>query len=405
MIASHGVASSQASRSDAALLAAVLAANPGLLHTVKFIPNVKSGGHCYGPYICDPMTNIWKRRHNLVVEEVLAKAFERVTDLTSTERHHVHGRRGRADMVRALAGEALDAGFVEKLDANLDLLAASNGVFDTSPEALREGGGRPLFRPIAREDLVSNTTGWAYDAEASRTHRVDVEDFLAKILPVPEERRVVLAFVATLFSGRRELKKFLVLTARRGGNNGKTCLLLLILTFLGDYGKTTTKFVCRGALDRARVSHDTGLEAAKGMRLVATEELAKSTTLDEGFLKSKSGGAGVVAEGRRFGKNAPFRFVWQAAFLLVFDEGGCPQFDHQDAEFVGRMLVAPMRSKFVEEPPRASNGGEAAEREWTFPVDRTVHAKFPVWMSAFADVLREHYGIQAFAQLPAEMRM
>lgn len=388
-------------RSDTDMIRDVLAANPDLLETVKFAPDVKSD-NSNGLYVCDRETNLWSQWPNLAIEKMLVEAFDLVDDMTPAERRHVRGRRGRADMVRMLAGEVIDTRFLDLLDANLDLFATSNGVFDSSAEVLLANGGRPVFRPIKKDDYISKTTGWAYDADKAKEHRAEVDDFLAKILPVPEERRVVLAFFATLLSGRRELKKFLVLTDRRSGNNGKTSLMTLVLTFLGSYGKINTKFVCRGAFDRDRDSHDAGLEPIKGVRLIAAEELKKSMTLDEGFLKSKAGGAGIVVEGRRCGTSDQFRYVWQAAFVLVFNEGDCPKFDQEDTAFVGRMLVAPMRSKFVEVLPQ--DGGES--NEWTYKVDTSITGKFSKWTSALADVLLDHFGAigHVFDQLPVAMR-
>ena len=134
-----------------------------------------------------------------------------------------------------------------------------------------------------------------------------------------------------------------------------------------------------------------------GMHSIATR-LKHTMSLDDAMLKRNAGGPGVVITGRHCGSSSRFRFVWQAGFVLVFNEGDCPQFDTGDSAFIGRMLVAPMRAKFVEA------GDGAAEEEWTYQVDPSISARFVEWTSALADVLVEHYGASAFDKIPPEMR-
>jgi len=126
----------------------------------------------------------------------------------------------------------------------------------------------------------------------------------------------------------------------------------------------------KSAFDRDKDSHDAGLEPYVGTRLVILEELKRTTKLDEGLVKLLTGGAGVTVEGRRCGTNERFRFTWQSGILCVFNEGDCPQFDVTDSAFVGWLLVAPMRSKFV-----SPSSPELAE-EHTFEADADINAKF-----------------------------
>ncbi len=132
--------------------------------------------------------------------------------------------------------------------------------------------------------------------------------------------------------------------------------------------------------------------------MVVTEELKHNMTLDEGMLKRFTGGMGVVVEDRKFGAGEWYSFVWQAGFLLVFNEGDCPRFDAGDEAFLGRMVVVPMRSKFVETSTR--------DEPYTFQMDREIRKKFPTWRSALADILLERYDPNALADgdIPASMR-
>jgi phage/plasmid-associated DNA primase len=393
-------------RTDNALVHAVLEADPKLREMIKFAPASKTG-NCNGLYCCDPATSVWAQQHNVAIEEMLMAVFgasgaaagvaASSVVLTDAERKHVESRRGRGDMVHMLAAKVEDVRFLERLDANLDVFAVANGCFDTS-----ERGSRPVFRPLKPGDYVSTTAGWPYDPEAARQHRGEVDAFFEKVLPVPEERHAMLSYFASLLSGRRKLKKFLALTDEREGDNGKSTMLKLFTLFFGAYVEEGgTKFVCRGSFDRDRDSHDAGTELMRGKRLVVAEELKHTMTLDDAMLKRLVGGAGVTASGRRCGSNERWQFVWQAAFVLVFNDGDMPKFDSADAAFLNRMAVGPMRSKFVEA------GSPALQSEpWTFVKDPELSERFPTWLSAVADVLVGCYGgaVEVFDALPEGMR-
>jgi phage/plasmid-associated DNA primase len=304
-------------------------------------------------------------------------------------------------MVHLLAGKVVDERFRDSLDSNPDIFALANGCFAFPvPE---EGGvqGKPSFRELCPEDRVSMTAGWAYSKDAAAAARAELEGFLSRVLPEPAERAVVLAYFASSMSGRRMAKKLLAMTDRRSGNNGKTTLMVLISLFIGAYAELSkgTKFVCKGSFDRDRDSHDAGLEPFRGKRLVVAEELKSSMTLDVALMKRVAGGAGVQVGGRSFGSKESFQFLWQAAFVLIFNEGDCPMYDHGDTAFLERLLFAPMRAKFVK-GAAAGDGGQP----WTFEVDTGVSGKFPGWLSALADVLIDHFGIAGcFENTPASM--
>ena len=342
-------------------------------------------------YHCDPNTNIWTQRHNGDFEELLVERFEKM-DLSDKDAKHVTTRRGRADMLHVFSTKMIQNGFVNRLDTNLHVFACENGAFDTS-------SGRPVFRPLTPQDYVLTTASFVYDPVKEQGMRGELEEFLARVLPVPEERRVVLNFFANLLSGVRSEKKFLLLTDRRSGNNGKTSLMTLFRSFFGAYTKVvSTKFVCRGPLDHGRDTHDGGLEPMKGKRLLISEELKNYMTLDDAFFKRIVGGVDTVIEGRHCGSSAQFSFVWQAGVVLVANEGDVPMFDAGDAAFAQRMIVVPMRSKFIDGVVEAD-----CDEEYTYPLDPDMKERFLKWLPALADILVEHYDRRGLSNIPREM--
>jgi hypothetical protein len=383
---------------DEQLIRAVVAANPMLKERYRFVPDAKSS-NCNGLFVCDPVTNVWSQRHNVVIEKTLVGMFEGL-EITDADRRHVESRRGGSDMVYKLAGEVVDEEFGRRLDANLDLFAVDNGVLDMRTKA---------FRPIESRDMIRLTTGWSYDSELATAHRRELETFLAQVLPIPDERDVVLAYFASLLSGRRIVRKFLVFTDCQSGANGKSTLSSLMLLFFGKYAKGSTKFVCKGAFDRDRDSHGAGTEDFQGKRLVVADELKHDMTLDVAVIKKYTGGAGNTAEDRKFNSGDSFKFTWQAGFLLIFNEGDCPVVDVGDAAFIGRMVMTPFRAKFVDQETMGapSEDGDAHERGlYTVPMDLELTARFPDWMPALMDLLVERFDVAPLADstIPAAMK-
>ncbi|PNG99401.1 hypothetical protein TSOC_014823, partial [Tetrabaena socialis] len=284
--------------------------------------------------------------------------------------------------------------FKASLDSNRDIFPLANGCFDFS-------GSRVEWRPVTLEDRVSVVAPWAYCPELAREKRAEVDMFLAQVLPIAEERSVVLAFFANLLCGRRRAKKFLVMTDKSGGDNGKSTLLALFSLFFASFAETNTKFVCKGAFDRDRDSHDAGMEPMKGKRLIVAEELKHDMTLDDALLKRLTGGDGVTISGRQCGSGSRFEFTWQAGVVMLFNEGDCPKFDAGDTAFMGRMLVAPMRAKFIDPLQSEVSDGHA----YQFPMVANIQDKFPSWLPALADIFTDHFApLELFNSVPPAMK-
>ena len=380
-----------ASRSnDTDLIEALVRANPEFIRRIKFSPASKTGNKS-GIFYCDPATNRWEMRSLQVVEKLLIDMYASM-ELSDADVRHVRTRRGIDDLVRMLTNQCVDEAFEGRLDANLDLFSVDNGVFDM-------GVDDGMFRATQPEDNVRLSAGWTYNRVAASEKRSEVDAFMEQVIPLAEERRIVLAYFASLLSGRRVLKKFMTLTDRRAGNNGKSTFVNLFIEFFGSYAKSKTKFVCKGSINKDRDSHDAGMECMRGARLLAVEELKSCMTLDDGLLKKLTGGVTKV-EGRRFGLGEEFGFVWSCGFVLVFNEGDCPKFDSGDGAFMQRMIVAPFRSLFTGSP--CDEDGP-----FTYTIDYNIASKFARWTSALVEILLEHRSlvdIEDFNRLPPGMK-
>lgn len=355
--------------------------------------------HVNNMYHCDPETNIWDPVTNGFVERTIKDLVIKhapALKLDGKELRTCVSRSGRSDLRVVLSQELMDRTFVSRLNKNLYLFPCKNGVFDM------KGPGRPTFRPLTPEDMVSKTCGWSYDPEQARIRRPAVERFLEQMLPIPDERIAALVYLAALMCGVRIIKRFLVLTDKRIGDNGKSTFATFIFKFFGKKlaNYLGQKLVTRPAVERGgRNDHDGGIQAFEGVRLVIAEELKKNMLFDEGFLKKVTGGDEVVITGRKFAEASQFDYIWTAGIMLVINEGDFPQADPSDGAFWSRVMVVPFRSKFVPDV-------EGCTEPYTYPVVGDIKGNFEDWLPALADILLDVYDPmgRVLFNLPASMR-
>eukprot|EP00798_Chlamydomonas_sp_ICE-L_P008374 gene8374-biopygen4867 len=334
-------------------------AAPEFFSRIKFVPEVKKK-ECVGDmYYCDPATNRWSNCSNTKITNAIA------TEFNSKFPSEKNNKKIRL--------------FLDTLDSNPDLFAVNNGVFDSSSR------DTVVFRNVEMTDNISRCAKWDYQGEDNhhlQRCKEELDDFLRKVMPVDEERDVVLAFFAGLLSGRRKEKKFLAFTDKTSGDNGKSTLMALLGSFFDEYGSSNgTKFMTKGSFTSSRDDHDAGLKPMKGVRLLVAEEMKPNIALDEALIKRIAGGEGVRVGGRSCGTGNSFDFLWQAGIVLVFNEGDCPKFDGGDSAFVKRMVVVQMRSNFVLHP----------KREHEFERRDDLADALPTWRSALAQLLIEHF--------------
>lgn len=356
----------------------ILENNRAFALSFRHVPGMqRSATVTTGLYFNNPMTHIWSLLTAIEMEQLVlgsARILHEQKMLNKRDREYIENA-GMAPIIHALARNKIDKGLERKLDENLDIFAVNNGVFDMVSKE---------FRAACREDYVMTTAGWEYSPEEAAVHRGELETFLEQVLPVEEERIVALKFFASSLSGRRSIKRFMILTDKRDGNNGKSALMQLISGFFGKFNaKKGTDIVCKSTMARNRNDHDAGLQCLKTSRLIVADEFQKTDILDTAFIKRYISGAGATAGGRKLGSEAEFDFTWKANFVLLWNQGCAPKMD-TDGAFFERQLVVPMRSRF-------EVGDQQSVQEYTFPVDINISRRFPLWYSALAELLVSLY--------------
>lgn len=169
------------------------------------------------------------------------------------------------------------------LDANVWLLNCTNGTVD-----LRTGE----LHPAERSDLITKTTGIAYNPDA-KCPRWD-----AFILWAMKDRQDLVTYMyrALGMSLSGNVSARLVFFCHGGGDNGKSVTLKTVLHISGDYGQRMQS----STLEAATKSKGGGgasddIASLKGARFVCTSEIEDGTRLASALLKDLTGDEKLTA--------------------------------------------------------------------------------------------------------------
>ena len=241
-----------------------------------------------------------------------------------------------------------DEEFTKKVDSNKDLIAFNNGVLDLTTFEFRDG------KP---EDYLSFSTEIDYDSEKEYyTYPAwsKVDAFIAQVLPDREVREYFLKHLATNLIGGNTAQKFHILTG--SGSNGKSMIMNLTSTALGDYACTVPISLFT---QKRKGSGNAAPEVIrlKGRRFVTMQEPDESIALNTGLMKEITSGEKMYA--RDLFKSGT-EFEVQAKFHLACNDK--PKINTTDGGTWRRLVVINFTSKFVPTP--------TAQNE--FPMDESI---------------------------------
>jgi len=269
-----------------------------------------------------------------------------------------------------------DEEFTKKVDSNKDLIAFNNGVLDLITMKFRDG------KP---EDYISFSTAIDYDTQ-KQYYEYDtwpaVEKFIYQVLPDIEVRDYFIKHLATNLVGGNTAQKFHIMTG--SGSNGKSMIMNLTSTALGDYACTVPISLFT---QKRKGSGNAAPEVIrlKGRRFVTMQEPDESIALNTGLMKEITSGEKMYA--RDLFKSGT-EFEVQAKFHLACNDK--PKINTTDGGTWRRMVVINFLSKFVPTPSAANE----------FPLDESI--QFLVgskeWATPFlsylVSVLKEGNGLR-----------
>ena len=232
----------------------------------------------------------------------------------------------------------LDETFTKRVDENRYLLACRNGVFDMNTCEFRDG------KP---EDYLSFST--KLDVSTEMTYRdyrewPEIHDFLQKVLPDPEVREYTLVHMSKSLNGVGN-QKFHILTG--SGSNGKSMLINLMETALGDYAcKVPISLITQGRNKSASAAPE--VVRLKGRRFVSMQEPDDAVPINTGLMKELTSSEKILARDLFAGSKAMAEFELQCKFHLACNDK--PKVNTNDGGTWRRFVVINFISKFVAAP-------------------------------------------------------
>jgi len=291
----------------------------------------------------------------------------------------------KANVMKECQELFLDEQFTKKIDENRTLLACQNGVFDM--ETLK-------FRPGQQEDYVSFSTNLDYDPERSyKDYREwrEIDDFLHKIFPIKRVREYQILHLARCLNGIGN-QKFHTWTGV--GSNGKSMLICLMESALGDYAcKVPISLLTQGRNKSGAAAPE--VIRLKGRRFVTMQEPDESVPLNTGLMKELTSSEKIIARDLYAGSKSMIEFELQAKLHLACNDK--PKINTNDQGTWRRFVVINFISKFVAEPKGAN------QYKMDMSIDRKV--KSEEWGKCFLAFLIQTYIQHANEDLipPAEI--
>ena len=212
---------------------------------------------------------------------------------------------------------------IDEMDAEPFALTVANGTLELDEKV--------SFRGHERADWISRLAPVIYDPEAAAPR---CRQLLDEVLPDPAVRRFVQTWSGYMLTGAT-VEQCLVLLYGRG-QNGKSKYLEAMRGIMGDYA---------AALPSASLLHDDhrrGSEATPdfarlpAVRFVSTVEPRKGARLDEGFIKSLTGGDPIM---ERHLHHDFFEYKPQFKLCLAFNDK--PTIRGQDKGIWRRLILIP----------------------------------------------------------------
>jgi len=277
----------------------------------------------------------------------------------------------KANVMKECQELFLDEQFTKKIDENRTLLACRNGVFDMETLKFRDG---------VPEDYVSFSTNLDYEPERSyKEYREwrEIDDFLHKIFPIKQVRNYQILHLARCLNGIGN-QKFHTWTGV--GSNGKSMLICLMESALGDYAcKVPISLLTQGRNKSGAAAPE--VIRLKGRRFVTMQEPDESVPLNTGLMKELTSSEKIIARDLYAGSKSMIEFELQAKLHLACNDK--PKINTNDQGTWRRFVVINFISKFVAEPKGAN------QYKMDMSIDRKV--KSEEWGKCFLAFLIQTY--------------
>ena len=261
--------------------------------------------------------------------------------------------------------------FEKKLDQSQMLIGFEGGVFDCEVGKFRDG---------LPSDMISISTRVPFVKYDKKIHSADplyrqVKDFIKTIMPSKRLRKYLWRILASCAEGMKRREVFYIFIGR--GKNGKSTLMRLIRSGLGDYAGTFNASVVVGKrlASNSATSH---FDGAKKQRFVAMSEVGEEEKINSPALKELSGNDQIQSRAN-YGDQENFTPQF-TLFMLCND---LPKADAFDPALWRRIRVIEFQVRFEERP--------LEDDEFEVKADNQIDEKILKWNIPFMSILIHKY--------------
>jgi P4 family phage/plasmid primase-like protien len=280
---------------------------------------------------------------------------------------------------------------MEKFDTDTNLLGFDNGIYDLKNNVFREGRPedyvtmstkvslpvKPCDMPIKLDQMIETFSSADLNMfpEMRFYDRLysDLDDFLNKIVPIPNVKKYTLKFLAKCLSGENRDEGFYIWTGT--GGNGKSKLIDLTSLCMGDYS-CNLPIALLTQKRKASGAASPEMALTMGKRLCVMQEPDVNETMNIGQMKELTGNDKIQA--RALFKE-PFFFTPQ--FKLVCMCNDLPNIPSNDDGTWRRLEVVDFVSKFVDSEKDVNHELNR------YIKDKTIKNKIPMWIIPFFAML------------------
>jgi P4 family phage/plasmid primase-like protien len=330
-------------------------------------------------FFCDLRTFIIMRQ-NLEFDNVIEKIDECIKFLKNIDNYKI--------LKNIIPRNFYDNEFEKSLNNNPYLIGFENGVFDLRLEEMTDEDSNKKkvylgFRKGIPEDRISFSTGYDYNDKYSENNQYikEINKFIKKIQPCDDMREYILRLFASYLDGKNRELQFRIFTGC--GNNGKSKLIDLLLTALGDYGLDIKSTFLTTSINNNE-EFNKFLSKTKGKRFIALQEPEENSSIQVSKMKLLTGGDKIITNGLCQNN---FEFVPQFKMILLCNK--LPNIPYNDSGTWRRIRVTHFTSKFVK------NKDEINKKKHHYLADLSINEqKIKEWAPAFIWILLNIYYVK-----------
>lgn len=257
------------------------------------------------------------------------------------------------DIARCQTGGGLEA--VLRIARGLHGFVAELGDFDQKPHLLNFRNCTVNLKTRKKQphnpaDMLTTVTRGDFNYKA---HSDLWDDFIATIQPDPDTRRYLQKLIGKSVHGEHT-EDILVIALGSLASNGKTRFDGAIRNALGDYGQA----IRRELLLETTFTHFADNIALLGKRYVSIDETRRTARMDEGKMKSLTGGGNVIGR-MMYGKQ---ELSWPPTHTVFLYTNHGPKIIGDDRGSWRRIVVVPFNTVISAEKANTKLGSLLKEQ-------------------------------------------